>query len=289
MANVMRQCTRGMWASLLFLTGCFFVCLLLTTIISSVVVNWWGSTNNAVLMSVVAQNALAFVLPSLIVVAFALGAPMKALHFDVPPQWGGVAFVLLITVALLPAMNYVICWNENIHLPQSLLPLEQVLRTAEDAAKAVSDRLLYDIGFSQMLVLVLCIGIITGIGEETFFRGALTQIFVTGQLNRHAVIWLVAFVFSFMHFQFFGFVPRMLLGALFGYLLMWSGSLWLPIIAHSINNSIVVVSSYCLSNGVMSQSIDKLGTDECMPWLSLVSVALVSVLVICRKKFFALH
>jgi hypothetical protein len=59
--------------------------------------------------------------------------------------------------------------------------------------------------------------------------------------NAHAAIWVTAFIFSAMHMEFFGFVPRLLLGALLGYLVRWSGSLWLPILAHALNNSLVVI------------------------------------------------
>ena len=59
---------------------------------------------------------------------------------------------------------------------------------------------------------------------------------VTLPVNAHVAIWVTAIIFSAVHMQFFGFVPRMILGALFGYLAYWSGSLWLPIIAHAFNN-----------------------------------------------------
>ena len=57
----------------------------------------------------------------------------------------------------------------------------------------------------------------------------------------HVGIWLAAALFSAIHLQFYGFVPRMLLGALFGYLYIWTGNLWVPMLAHFFNNGFAVV------------------------------------------------
>ena len=137
-----------------------------------------------------------------------------------------------------------------------------------------------------VICLMLVLGCLTGFGEEIFFRGMLTRIFLDKPMNKHLAIWLGAIVFSFMHFQFFGFVPRVLMGALFGYMLVWSGSLWVPIIAHAINNSVVVLSTYALERGYLSQSLDVYGTTQCMPWLAIVSVAATVALIKYRKFFF---
>jgi hypothetical protein len=89
---------------------------------------------------------------------------------------------------------------------------------------------------------ILIIGVLTGLAEELFFRGALQGLFFSTRINRHAIIWIVAIIFSALHFQFYGFIPRMLLGAYFGYLVWWSGSLWTSVAIHALNNSIVAVS-----------------------------------------------
>ena len=85
---------------------------------------------------------------------------------------------------------------------------------------------------------------LTGIGEEMLFRGTIQRIFSEGKVNTHIAVWCSAFIFSALHFQLFGFIPRMLLGAFFGYLYVWSGSLWLPILAHALNNSLSTLTYY---------------------------------------------
>jgi uncharacterized protein len=59
--------------------------------------------------------------------------------------------------------------------------------------------------------------------------------------NVHAAVWLTAIVFSVIHFQFYGFLPRVLLGALLGYLVIWTGSIWASILAHFANNALAFV------------------------------------------------
>jgi membrane protease YdiL (CAAX protease family) len=48
--------------------------------------------------------------------------------------------------------------------------------------------------------------------------------------------------------QFYGFIPRMLLGAVFGYLVIYSGSIWAAVLAHFVNNSLAVLSVHVYGN-----------------------------------------
>ena len=121
-----------------------------------------------------------------------------------------------------------------------------------------------------------------GLSEEILFRGTLQQLFLSSGLNRHLAIWITSIIFSAIHMQFFGFVPRLLLGAYFGYLLWWSRSLWLPVIIHAFNNSIVVYSTWKsgeISEGGGDSSIDQWGLDS--PMLILAS-AILTVFIIFR-------
>ena len=79
--------------------------------------------------------------------------------------------------------------------------------------------------------------------EEFLFRGFLTRL-ISKRFRHHATIWIIAVIFSFIHFQFLGFIPRMLLGALFGYMAWWSGTLWTAVLAHIVNNTLVIVASF---------------------------------------------
>ena len=78
--------------------------------------------------------------------------------------------------------------------------------------------------------------------------------------NAHLAIWVSAALFSALHLQFFGFLPRLVLGAMFGYMLEWSGTLWLPVIAHFVNNAAAVIAYYLAHKGLIGNELDKTGT-----------------------------
>jgi membrane protease YdiL (CAAX protease family) len=109
--------------------------------------------------------------------------------------------------------------------------------------------------FNLLLLNVLMLAIIPALGEELVFRASLQKILGRWTGNYHLAIWLSAIIFSGIHFQFYGFFPRMFLGALFGYLLVWSGSIWLPILAHFLNNAMATVGAYVLQ--LEGKSIDQ--------------------------------
>lgn len=96
-----------------------------------------------------------------------------------------------------------------------------------------------------------------------------------------------AVVFTTMHFQFFGFVPRLLMGAMFGYLFNWSRSLWLPIFAHALNNSVVVVSNHFIG-GADSDGVNGLGIVENgeIPWAALASLMATAIFLYRFRKYF---
>ena len=87
---------------------------------------------------------------------------------------------------------------------------------------------------------ILIIAIMAGIGEELMFRGVIQKILIGWTKDIHLGILYTAIIFSTIHFQFYGFVPRMILGMVLGYLYIWSKSLWVPVIAHAINNALTV-------------------------------------------------
>jgi membrane protease YdiL (CAAX protease family) len=109
--------------------------------------------------------------------------------------------------------------------------------------------------FNLLFVNILMLAIIPALGEELIFRACFQKVFVRWTGNYHVAIWITAIVFSAIHFQFFGFFPRMILGALFGYLFVWSGNIWIPILAHFLNNGMAVLAAFILQQE--GKSIDQ--------------------------------
>ena len=125
-----------------------------------------------------------------------------------------------------------------------------------------------------LIASVFVVGLMAGLSEEFLFRGAMLRTMQDSRWGKHAVVWIVAIVFSAFHLQFYGFFPRMVLGLWLGYLLVWTGSLWVPIIAHTLNNSTVVVFSYLANKGVVPADYgDNIGlpADGAFPWLAFIS------------------
>jgi membrane protease YdiL (CAAX protease family) len=99
-------------------------------------------------------------------------------------------------------------------------------------------------GMRDLTINIFILAVIPSIAEEMIFRGILQQILCRVFKSGHIGIWLTAILFSAIHLQFFGFLPRLILGLSFGYLFFWSRNLWLPVIAHFINNFIPVMMTF---------------------------------------------
>lgn len=159
-----------------------------------------------------------------------------------------ISFIsFLLVISIIPFINFLSFINEQMVLPEFLKGLEQRFMEAEEKIKIITEQMLKVESFSGFLLNLLVMAITPAIVEEVFFRGALLTIF-SEKKNRILAIWLVAIVFSLIHFQMYGFLPRMIYGAILGYLAVWSGSLWLPIFVHFLQNGSVVIFSYLKSN-----------------------------------------
>lgn len=269
---------------MLFLFSVFMVCLYLVTVLSSLMQNRFGVIDLVLNLQVALQNIIVFAFPAFALAVFVSRKPINYLRLNCMPRAKSLLFLIVAIVVAMPAMNYIIDWNESIRLPESMSDIEQMLRQYEDMAKTATDNLTKGKSFGGILVLILTVGCLTGFGEEVFFRGMFTRLIIDKPCNKHIAIWIGAFLFSLMHFQFYGFVPRMLLGGFFGYLMVWSGSLWLPIIAHAINNSLAIVSIYLCEQTILPVRLDEVGCDSIS--LFIVSLALTAVLIWQKDRFF---
>lgn len=140
-----------------------------------------------------------------------------------------------------PAIGLMAMLNEQMQLPEWMGTVEEWMRQQEEAGAALTELLINGGGFLPLASNLIVVALAAGITEEFLFRGALCQTLSRFGLNHHAVIWIAAILFSAFHLQFYGFLPRMVLGAYFGYLLYWSRCIWLPVLAHFTNNAVAVI------------------------------------------------
>jgi hypothetical protein len=154
-------------------------------------------------------------------------------------------------------------WNAHLDLPDFLSGFEQWAREKEDVATQLTQFLTTFDSVGQFVIGFIVIAIFPALGEELVFRGLLQPQLHKATGNIHAAIWISAFLFSALHMQFFGFVPRALLGALFGYLYFWSGNLTVPVVAHFVNNGFSVVMIYLNKTRIAGVDLEN---PEVAPW-----------------------
>ena len=157
-------------------------------------------------------------------------------------------------------MEYLIMLNQKMHLPSFLKSVESWMRQSEDEASNQAAIILAMKNPASLAFNLLEVGLLTAIAEEFFFRGCLQTIFTQWTKNPHLAIWLTALLFSAFHLQFFGFLPRLMLGVLFGYFVFWSNSIWTSVWAHFVNNGTAVVVSYLYQQKVIKYNPDDLYT-----------------------------
>lgn len=144
-------------------------------------------------------------------------------------------------------------WNQSLHLPAIWSDTEEAMRKLETQAQLQTDAFLNTTTLSGLLINIFIIGIVASVGEELLFRGVLQRVIHTQTGRLHLAVWSSAFVFSFIHLQFLGFFPRLVLGAVVGYIYAWSGNLWTAILAHFVNNTGAVITYFLLNKGIIAE------------------------------------
>lgn len=184
-----------------------------------------------------------FLLPSLAMAWLCSPSYMAYLSLDRTPSFKLLFLVLIGLLLFNPTISLTNTINQQMELPSFMGSLEEWMRDKEKEMEDLVNLLLNDNGVGAFISNLLVIALLAAITEEMLFRGVGQRIIERWTNNPHLVIWGAAFVFSAIHLQFYGFIPRMLLGAYFGYLLYWTKSLWVPIFAHFVNNASAVIAS----------------------------------------------
>lgn len=182
------------------------------------------------------------------------------LNFKPLPQVYIFLYVILIEIVLLPFNSWIQAINEKMNLPSFMKSIEDAIRAKEDELAEMTKYLTNFNSIGELIIAIIVIAVIAGIGEELIFRGLIQRKLLLGLKNIHLAIWGAAFIFSFIHFQFYGFLPRLFLGALFGYFYYWTGNLWIPIAAHIFNNAFAVIMMYLIHLKKVSPEIEKMDT-----------------------------
>jgi membrane protease YdiL (CAAX protease family) len=226
-----------------------------------------------------------FIFPSIVCAWLFSDHYKDYLQIDHPVYLPVAVWTVISVIVAIPFLNFTHYLNLQIVLPESLKGMEEWIKAKEELATDITEKMLYTKNVGTMIFNMVVVCVLAGVGEEFLFRGLLQKVFGKIFQNPHTVIWVVAIIFSAIHLQFYGFLTRMLLGAYLGYLLYYTKTIWIPVLAHFTNNLIGVGTFYIYQDSPQEmQEIDALGYGS-TAWLSIVSLALfIFCLLNLRKK-----
>ncbi|MDY0344231.1 MAG: CPBP family intramembrane glutamic endopeptidase [Lentimicrobium sp.] len=240
-----------------------------------------GKLNLLRIAQIISQMGI-FILPVLFFAWLTESKPLRSLGFVKPLPRQFIIALLIIPVAG-PMINELVQWNEAFRLPQSLHGLEEWMKASEESANRLTEDFLKAPGWNTLWINVLMIGILPAIGEELLFRSVLIGLLRKYFRGSHWPVIISSLIFSAIHLQFYGFIPRFVLGMVLGYLYVWSGSVWLPMLAHLVNNVSTVIISFLYYNHYISSSVETIGESPGWPWVMLSVMLTLGSLMMLRK------
>lgn len=287
-----RSLISGTWSSLLILIGLILIGMAAGSILGMVLISViWG--DGTILTEIISPDSsmeyspeswqkimvlqsvshlFTFLLPSLV---YWIGIERKktsAFYLQSRDSYRDLVPIFFLTIVLMPFTGLVAEWNESMVLPDALSGIEQWMKDNESTLARLTEFLLSFRTAGELFIAIVVIAVIPAVGEEVLFRGILQRKLAEHWANVHLAIWVSAFVFSAIHFQFYGFLPRLFLGAMFGYLYFWTGRLAMAIFAHFINNAVTVVFMWMYRQKMID--IDIASSQTIPVWLGIVSLLL---------------
>jgi membrane protease YdiL (CAAX protease family) len=209
------------------------------------------------------QHISIFLIPSLCVAYLMTGRASNYLKLDKVPSFASIIPVAFLAIFLIPFISDLGIWNSRLVLPDWLGGLEEWMSIKEAEAAKLTGWLIYSGTTGGLLINILIIAVIPAIGEEFLFRGLFQDIFTGLFRSPHLGIIFTAILFGVFHMQFYGLVPRIVLGLVYGYLFFWSGTIWLPVLAHFINNLLPVIIAHFVGwENINSNFRDYINTDN---------------------------
>ncbi len=212
---------------------------------------WWVLMTSQGLTSF-----LLFILTPYLYLVYYLKTDFRPIRFGSDRMMKGIMLTLATTFSFMIVNSFFVEWNQNIDLPDSLQVLEDTLSRLEESLAELTMFITDFSSIPQLLMALLVVAVLPAIGEEFFFRGVLQTIMQKLTGNPHVAIWVTGILFGAFHLQFYGVVPRSLLGIIFGYLFYYSGNLLYPMIAHFLNNGLSLILMFLFNRGLIGYDIE---------------------------------
>jgi uncharacterized protein len=224
----------------------------------------------------VSQEISLFIIPGLILAAMFRKDNESFLRINRTPEINTLLLVILLALVLIPVTMYTGILNSKLSLPEQLSGIEKWIKSKEAFASDLTDLFIKSSGTGELVLNIFILALLPSIAEEIIFRGILQNLLSKVFRSAHAGIWVTAIIFSAIHLQFYGFLPRLILGLCFGYLFYWSGNLWLPVMAHFVNNLVPVIMAYATGwKDINEKTGDLAGGNLAVPLASVFICALI--------------
>jgi membrane protease YdiL (CAAX protease family) len=249
------------------------------------VLNDFGDPANVALLKFlqIVQSLGLFIVPPLLAGFLFAGNTWRYLGLNRLTRPVNFLLVLVMMFAALPFINWLVALNLRMDLPAFLGGLEAWMKSAETEAQELTEAFLNAGTTGGFLLNLFMLALLPAVGEELLFRGLIQRLLGEWLRNIHLAIWISALIFGVMHMQFFGLLPRVLLGALFGYLFYRTGSLWIPIWAHFINNAAAVVAAWLGQRGTIGSNYEEFGATDNPFLIALSFAAIVAILYLVSR------
>lgn len=226
----------------------------------------------------VISQVFGFMLPPILYVMLVKEKPFNYLGFKKLQPWSLLGIVAIFTI--IPFLAMVTEWNDNVSLPESMASLEQKLRYIQEVANDTTERFMTEGSLFSGLLIVAALA---AISEELLFRSVIQKAFVKLCKNAHVGIIITAIVFSAFHGDFFGFVPRFILGLMLGYMFYLSGSIFPSMLMHFVNNGTIVMLYYLNKKEVINVDIETFGLTDNVLVIILSIVTTVAIFIACNR------
>lgn len=250
----------------------------ISAILYSILINTPLDSITSLKITQLLQEILVFGLPAILAWRWLSGNQIKTLLTNTA-DIKSIIITIIFIITIIPCIDVLSQWNKSLHLPYFLRELENSMIALEQQANNITETMLSVSTIWGLIANIVVIALAAAICEELFFRGGVQRI-LAGAFNYHIAVWLTAILFSAIHLQFGGFIPRLILGVSFGYIAIWSRSLYPSIIAHFINNGIAVLSFFLSYNNIIDIPTENFGT-----YTGIVSLIISGTVLVYFKRY----
>lgn len=287
MQNIEQE--RQSWIKLSVITAFLFLYGLMTVLAGDgeVNINYDNKATIAFLyIGQVLGVLVLFVLPSLLFSIFWTKSKIHYLGITTKPALGTLLISAVGMLLAMPLINWLAELNQQMHLPEAFSGIEAWMKNTEAKATELTEVFTKGTSLTKLVANLFVVAFVAAVSEEIFFRGIVQKVLIECFKNKHVGVWIGAVLFSAFHMQFYGFIPRMLMGAYLGYLFLWSGSLWPGMLAHFLNNGLAVYVIWLINKGIVPAEVDKIGIqpDELTFVASSFIMVMISLFLVYRME-----